>query len=62
MLVRSQKEIGRGLLHRGKRRIIIDFDLETFANLRGRAKKQSTSFQEQVRLLVELGLETERLG
>lgn len=38
-------------------RIVCAFDEETFAQIRGRAVKEQTSFAEQVRQLVEWGLE-----
>lgn len=42
------------------RRVVIAFDDETFATIRQRAIAAETSFAEQVRLLVEWGLETEK--
>lgn len=42
---------------RHQRRIIVGFDDETFEQIRARAKAEQTSFGEQVRLLVEWGLE-----
>jgi hypothetical protein len=39
--------------------IVVSFDPETFAEIRGRAIQQQTSFAEQIRLLVEWGLEAE---
>jgi hypothetical protein len=41
------------------RHIKIQFDDETFDTVRERAVKARTSFAEQVRLLVEIGLEME---
>ena len=38
------------------RRIVVQFDDETFEQIRRRAVKAKTSFAEQVRLLVEWGL------
>lgn len=39
------------------RRVVVGFDQETFQVIRDRAVKENTSFAEQVRLLVEWGLE-----
>lgn len=39
------------------RRIMVAFDEETFASVRDRALQAQTSFAEQIRLLVECGLE-----
>ena len=47
---------GEGQL-KGKRRTVIAFDEDQFAEIRQRAVKQQTSFAEQVRLLCEWGLE-----
>jgi len=41
----------------GKRRINVTLDDETFDEIRRRALAERTSFSEQVRLLVEWGLE-----
>ncbi len=41
----------------GQRRIGVWFDSPTFEEIRQRAVKEKTSFAEQVRLLVEWGLE-----
>lgn len=41
----------------GLLRIVCSFDEETFQQIRARAVKQETSFAEQVRQLVEWGLE-----
>lgn len=52
--------IGRGSIQPGRRhqrRIVIGFDDETFAEIRQRAERERTSFGEQVRNLVEWGLE-----
>jgi hypothetical protein len=38
-------------------RIVVTFDDETFAEVRARAVKAGTSVAEQIRLLVEFGLE-----
>lgn len=54
--------IGLGSVQRGKRhqrRIVVGFDDETFEQVRQRALTERTSFGEQVRLLVEFGLETD---
>jgi len=49
--------IGRGNDRGFLRRIVIGFDDETFDAIRHRAIAQKTSFAEQVRQLVEWGLE-----
>ena len=41
-------------------RIVVAFPAETFEEVRARAVKHNTSFAEQVRLLVEWGLEADR--
>lgn len=43
----------------GVRRIVVSFDEETFAVVRLRAAKAGHSFAEEVRILVEWGLEAE---
>ena len=60
MTVRSWKKPGFGFArHNGaQQRIIIGLDPETFTQVRRRAKVAGTSFAEQVRVLVEFGLET----
>ena len=62
MTVRSWKNPGFGFArHDGaQQRIIIGLDPETFMQVRRRAKAAGTSFAEQVRVLVEFGLETAR--
>lgn len=47
---------GDGTRH-NQRRIVIGFDDETFQVIRDRSIREKTSFAEQVRLLVEWGLE-----
>lgn len=55
---RGVSKIGAGHADRpGLLRIVCAFDEETFAQIRGRAVKEQTSFAEQVRQLVEWGLE-----
>jgi hypothetical protein len=41
----------------GSRRIVVQFDDETFGEIRRRAEAEGSSFAEQVRTLVEWGLE-----
>lgn len=62
MTVRSWKNPGIGFAryNGAQQRIIIGLDPETFTQVRRRAKSAGTSFAEQVRLLVEFGLETAR--
>lgn len=43
--------------HRTQQRCVVGFDPETFQVIRDRAIREKTSFAEQVRLLVEWGLE-----
>lgn len=43
--------------HKGVRRIVVSFDDETFEIIRHQATKSGHSFAQQVRLLVEWGLE-----
>jgi hypothetical protein len=44
------------------KRIPIGFDVETFDQIAAAARASQISFAERARQLVELGLETERLG
>lgn len=44
----------------GRIQVVCTFDPETFAQIRARAVAERTSFIEQVRLLVEWGLEAEQ--
>jgi hypothetical protein len=46
----------------GLRRIVVAFDEETFGQIRGLAVAKQTSFAEQVRTLVEWGIEENRRG
>jgi acyl-CoA-binding protein len=56
--IRKRAHIGSGHADKpGLLRIVCAFDEETFAQIRGRAVKEQTSFAEQVRRLVEWGLE-----
>ncbi len=41
---------------------VVAFDIETFDQIRARAVSEGTSFAEQVRLLVEWGLEAANTG
>jgi hypothetical protein len=41
----------------GPKRIVVGFDSETFDQVRGLAKEAKSSFSEQVRQLIEFGLE-----
>ena len=50
---------GDGRSHGDLRRIVVAFGQETFDEIRERAIQQKTSFAEQIRLLVEWGLEAE---
>lgn len=42
---------------RGNRRIVVEFDPDTFGQIDGMAKRDDVSFAEKVRQLVEWGLE-----
>lgn len=55
--VSQTRPVSRGSVKGGKRGTICYFDEETFEQIRARAEKERTSFGEQVRLLVEWGLE-----
>ncbi|MBO6858346.1 hypothetical protein [Roseibium sp.] len=44
----------------GQRKVVLVLDDETFEQIRDMAIKDGTSFAEQIRLLVEWGLEAER--
>lgn len=48
-----------GAKERHERRIVVSFDDETFAAVRARAVSNNSSFAEQVRTLVDWGLEAE---
>ena len=46
-----------GVRHKRKRRAVVIFDEDQFAEIRQRAVQEKTSFSEQVRVLCEWGLE-----
>lgn len=46
--------------HPGKVRLIVDVDEETFAHLRHRALLSGTSMAEQIRTVIEWGLDSEK--
>ena len=48
------------LTNSGRRRITIEFDQELFTSISLRAQREGTSFNEQVQLLCEWGLESEK--
>lgn len=50
--------IANGHSYRCKRRIVIAFDPDTFEQISKRAQHSKTSFAEEVRTLVEFGLES----
>lgn len=56
---RTAPKIARGLAHGVWRRVVIALDDETFSQVRRRAVTAGHSFAEEIRVLVELGLETE---
>ena len=47
-----------GCRHRGDLRVIVSFDDDTFAEINEGAKANDCSFSSQVRMLIEVGLET----
>lgn len=51
------KSVANGLRNGAMVRVVVSFDEETFDQIRSRAIAQQSSFAEQVRLLVEFGLE-----
>lgn len=55
----QKREPSRGVLHRCRLVTCCSFDPDTHAEIRARAIRERTSFAEQVRLLVEWGLETD---
>jgi hypothetical protein len=53
-------KVARGCRRRGSNdrlQVVVRLDDDTFAEVRSRAQRECTSFGEQVRLLVEWGLE-----
>lgn len=55
----QRRAVGTGIKRpAGRRGIIVEFDEGTFEHIRRRALNQTTSFAEQVRMLVEWGLES----
>lgn len=57
----SKRPVANGTRYaNGKRSANIFFDEETFLTLRTRAQCEGTSFSEQVRTLIEWGLESAR--
>jgi len=60
MQERGRREPAQGFCHRtpAVRRSTTSFDEATFAQIRELAVKQETSVSEQIRQLVEFGLET----
>lgn len=57
--MRRQPRVARGVerVSGGSRAISVRFDPETFGEILRRAQKLKTSFGEQVRILVEVGIE-----
>lgn len=55
----QKRKVGAGVARKtGRRGIVVEFDVDTFAQVRERALANDTSFAEQVRTLVEWGLES----
>lgn len=50
------KNPAKGVEHRGKKRVMVSFDEDTFAEVREIAVRREISFGEAVRTLVEFGL------
>lgn len=55
--VKRRLDPAQGCVHRGRRRIVVDLDDDTFAQAGDKAAKLGVSFSEMVRLLIEWGLE-----
>lgn len=55
---RTTKKQAQGIAKGNLMKIVCAFDIETWEDIRARATRAGTSFAEQVRLLVELGLES----
>lgn len=54
---RKPECVARGHIHKGRSRVVIAFDDEMFTKVQKLAQCEGTSFAEQVRCLVEWGLE-----
>lgn len=54
-----RRDPGRGLDRGSYKRIVVSLPDETFDEIRALAVKRRTSFAEQIRLLVEWGLEVD---
>jgi hypothetical protein len=48
-----------GCMRKGMLKVVCAFDPETFEQIRNRAIKEGTSFAEQVRTLVEWGIDSD---
>ena len=57
MTALKRKNPARGTKHKLKRRTVVILDEDQFQEVRARAVRKNTSFSEQIRLLVEWGLE-----
>lgn len=57
----QQRRKPEGYRHHGMKRIVVSFDEETFDDIVRRAAAKRRSFAEQVRTLVEFGLEDEEV-
>lgn len=55
--ITQTRAVAKGHVWRGQRRVVCAFDIETFEFIQSRAVKMKTSFAEQVRTLVEWGIE-----
>ena len=54
---KKRHAVGLGFIKGDYRRIVVSFDEEMFSEIYKRARRANTSFAEQVRLLVEWGLD-----
>lgn len=52
--------VGQGVKHGQMKSIYVALDPDTFDHLASRAKKEKTSMSEQIRTMVEWGLESEK--
>lgn len=63
MAAHTQKRpVANGVAYGEYLQAVVRFDPDTFAQVRQRAIDEGTSFGEQIRILVDLGLETEAIA
>lgn len=58
-MMTKQRNLGSGFRRCNMLRHVCQFDEETFEQIKAMARKKGTSIAEQIRLLVEWGLEAE---